>query len=223
MNSKEIKIGEERFSGANIKNCLGGVNLDLQEFKINSDIFLNLSNVFGGISIKVPYGVNYSSYFKYRMSPTPAHYPEVISVRFAPINSFPHSPGTYCFKYRMSPTSPPVPSRLLWCPPLNSDIFLNLSNVFGGISIKVPYGVNVKCDSKCKFGGISCTVPEYEGEGVHTIYIEAKITFGGLAVNAALIGRDLAPSDVPANSTHMIYTPLLQRRMPVLGILPRET
>ena len=101
MNSKEIKIGEERFSGANIKNCLGGVNLDLQEFKINSDIFLNLSNV------------------------------------------------------------------------------------FGGISIKVPSGVNVKCDSKCKFGGISCTVPEYEGEGVHTIYIEAKITFGGLAVNAA--------------------------------------
>ena len=101
MNSKEIKIGEERFSGANIKNCLGGVNLDLQEFKINSDIFLNLSNV------------------------------------------------------------------------------------FGGISIKVPYGVNVKCDSKCKFGGISCNVPEYEGEGVHTIYIEAKITFGGLAVNAA--------------------------------------
>ena len=101
MKSKEIKIGEERFSGANIKNCLGGVNLDLQEFKINSDIFLNLSNV------------------------------------------------------------------------------------FGGISIKVPYGVNVKCDSKCKFGGISCTVPEYEGEGVHTIYIEAKITFGGLAVNAA--------------------------------------
>ena len=101
MNSKEIKIGEERFSGANIKNCLGGVNLDLQEFKINSDIFLNLSNV------------------------------------------------------------------------------------FGGISIKVPYGVNVKCDSKCKFGGISCTVPEYEGEGVHTIYIEAIITFGGLAVNAA--------------------------------------
>ena len=101
MNSKEIKIGEERFSGANIKNCLGGVNLDLQEFKINSDIFLNLSNV------------------------------------------------------------------------------------FGGISIKVPYGVNVKCDSKCKFGGISCTVPEYEGEGVHTIYIEAKITFVGLAVNAA--------------------------------------
>ena len=53
MNSKEIKIGEERFSGANIKNCLGGVNLDLQEFKINSDIFLNLSNVFGGISIKI--------------------------------------------------------------------------------------------------------------------------------------------------------------------------
>lgn len=66
-----------------------------------------------------------------------------------------------------------------------SDVFLNLSNVFGGISIKVPYGVNVKCDSKCMFGGVSCTVPEYEGDEVHTIYIEAKITFGGLAVNAA--------------------------------------
>ncbi|MDE7324960.1 MAG: cell wall-active antibiotics response protein [Lachnospiraceae bacterium] len=101
MNSREIKIGDERFSGANIKNCLGGVNLDLQELK------------------------------------------------------------------------------------MNSDVFLNLSNIFGGISIKVPYGVNVKCDSKCRFGGVSCTVPEYEGEEVHTIYIEAKITFGGLAVNAA--------------------------------------
>ncbi|MDE6873325.1 MAG: cell wall-active antibiotics response protein [Lachnospiraceae bacterium] len=101
MNSKEIRIGDERFSGANIKNCLGGVNLDLQELK------------------------------------------------------------------------------------MYSDVFLNLSNVFGGISIKVPYGVNVKCDSKCMFGGVSCTVPEYEGDEVHTIYIEAKITFGGLAVNAA--------------------------------------
>ncbi len=101
MNSKEIKIGEERFSGANIKNCLGGVNLDLQELK------------------------------------------------------------------------------------MNSDIFLNISNIIGGISIKVPYGVNVKCDSKCHFGGVSCTVPEYEGEEVHTVYIEAKVTFGGLAVNAA--------------------------------------
>ena len=28
-------------------------------------------------------------------------------------------------------------------------------------------------------------MPEYEGEEVHTIYIEAKVTFGGLAVNAA--------------------------------------
>ncbi len=101
MNSKEIRIGDERFSGANIKNCLGGVNLDLQELK------------------------------------------------------------------------------------MYSDVFLNLSNVFGGISVKVPYGVNVKCDSKCMFGGVSCTVPEYEGDEVHTIYIEAKITFGGLAVNAA--------------------------------------
>lgn len=101
MNSKEIKVGEERFSGANIKNCLGGVNLDLQELK------------------------------------------------------------------------------------MNSDVFLNISNIIGGFSIKVPYGVNVKCDSKCHFGGVSCTVPEYEGDEVHTIYIEAKITFGGLAVNAA--------------------------------------
>lgn len=101
MDSKEICIGDERFSGANIKNCLGGVNLDLQELK------------------------------------------------------------------------------------MNTDVFLNLSNVIGGISIKVPYGVNVKCDSKCVFGGVSCTVPEYEGDEVHTIYIEAKITFGGLAVNAA--------------------------------------
>jgi|GEM_PF-1785303 len=101
MNSKEIKIGDERFSGANIKNCLGGVNLDLQELK------------------------------------------------------------------------------------MNSDVFLHLTNVFGGISIKVPYGVNVKCDCKCLFGGVSNMVPEYEGEDVHTIYIEAKITFGGLAVTAA--------------------------------------
>lgn len=101
MNSKEIKIGEERFSGANIKNCFGGVNLDLQELQ------------------------------------------------------------------------------------MNSDVFLNIKNVVGGISIKVPYGVNVKLDSKCRFGGVSCTVPEYEGEEVYTVYIEAKVTCGGLAVNAA--------------------------------------
>lgn len=100
MDSREIKIGKEKFSGANIKNCMSGLSLDLREMEIDSDIFLNISNA------------------------------------------------------------------------------------IGGIAIKVPYGVNVKCDSKCIFGGVACTVPEYEGEDVHTVYIEARVTLGGLSVQA---------------------------------------
>lgn len=100
MDGREIKIGKEKFSGANIKVCMSGFSLDLREMEIDADLFLNISNV------------------------------------------------------------------------------------LGGVSIKVPYGVNVKCDSRCVMGGSVCQVPEYEGEEVHTIYIEAKVTLGGLRVQA---------------------------------------
>lgn len=101
MGGREIKIEKEKFSGANVKSCMSGLSLNLQEIQ------------------------------------------------------------------------------------MDSDVFLKISNTLGGIEIKVPYGVNVKCDSKCILGGVACAVPEYEGEDVHTVYIEAKITLGGMFVQAA--------------------------------------
>ena len=65
---------------------------------------------------------------------------------------------------------------------IDSDVFLDVRNVFGGVDIKVPKGMNVHCDEKEIFGGIVTSVPEYEGEEVHTIYIKANTVLGGICI-----------------------------------------
>lgn len=67
---------------------------------------------------------------------------------------------------------------------IDSDVFLNVRNVFGGVDIKVPKGMNVHCDEKEILGGVVISVPEYEGEEVHTIYIRANTILGGICIRA---------------------------------------
>ena len=68
---------------------------------------------------------------------------------------------------------------------IDTDVVLNISNVLGGVDICVPEGVNVSCKDSIVLGGVANSVPEYEGEQVHTIYLESRTVLGGINIRAA--------------------------------------
>ena len=75
---------------------------------------------------------------------------------------------------------------------IEEDVFIHIQSVCGGIDIKVPNGVNVRCDAKYMlFGGFSNLVPDYEGEGVHTVFVEANLTCSGLCIRAEQKNDDI--------------------------------
>ena len=65
---------------------------------------------------------------------------------------------------------------------INSDVSVEVKNVLGVVDIKVPKGMNVHCDKKEILGSVVTSVPEYEGEEVHTIYIKANTILGGICI-----------------------------------------
>lgn len=83
---------------------------------------------------------------------------------------------------------------------LDTDIRINIKNVFAGIHIKVPAGVNVRCDGKYLFSSVIDAVPDYEGKDVHTIYIEAKLLFSGLSIHAEQRNDDIIKDYFEINS-----------------------
>lgn len=58
FSGQEIKLGENEFKGLNLNAIFGGVDVSLENCKIDGDYVINTSAIFGGIDIKVPKGVN---------------------------------------------------------------------------------------------------------------------------------------------------------------------
>ena len=54
FSSQKVNVSDEKFEGATISCVFGGVSLDLRDAKINSDVVINASSVFGGIDVLVP-------------------------------------------------------------------------------------------------------------------------------------------------------------------------
>ena len=65
---------------------------------------------------------------------------------------------------------------------IDSDVVINASSTFGGITIYVPEDVKVKIKSTSIFGGVSDKKKHNEQTDSHTIYINAKCLFGGVDI-----------------------------------------
>lgn len=52
---------DDAFEGANVDAIFGSVRLDLTDAKITKDVLVNVTSVFGGITLTVPDGVNVES------------------------------------------------------------------------------------------------------------------------------------------------------------------
>ena len=62
---------------------------------------------------------------------------------------------------------------------IEKDCVIDATAVFGGISIKVPHGVNVKVESTSIFGGTDNKAKRDHIDGIPTIYIKTVSIFGG--------------------------------------------
>lgn len=58
FSKQEVKSKEEKFEGANIIAVFGGVECDLRNAVIESDVVINATSVFGGADIYLPENVN---------------------------------------------------------------------------------------------------------------------------------------------------------------------
>ena len=67
---------------------------------------------------------------------------------------------------------------------ITEDIFITCKCVMSGISIRVPYGVNVELSGKCMFGSMDSSVPEALEKTGPMVYVDANIILSGLAVQA---------------------------------------
>lgn len=65
---------------------------------------------------------------------------------------------------------------------INSDVVINATSVFGGITIYVPEGVNVKISSTSIFGGVSDERKNKTKDSEHTIYVNTTSMFGGIEI-----------------------------------------
>ena len=54
FSGQEINLSDEKFDGANLTSVFGGIDLDLRNAKINSDIVIDTKCIFGGVDILVP-------------------------------------------------------------------------------------------------------------------------------------------------------------------------
>lgn len=65
---------------------------------------------------------------------------------------------------------------------INSDVVINATSIFGGITIYVPEGVNVKISSTSIFGGVSDERKNKTKDSEHTIYVNTTSMFGGIEI-----------------------------------------
>ena len=65
---------------------------------------------------------------------------------------------------------------------INDDVVINANSIFGGITIYVPEGVNVKIGSTSIFGGVSDERKNKTNDAKYTIYINATSMFGGVEI-----------------------------------------
>lgn len=65
---------------------------------------------------------------------------------------------------------------------INSDVVINTSSIFGGITIYVPENIKVKIKSSSIFGGVSDERKYAEKDDSHVIYINATCLFGGVEI-----------------------------------------
>lgn len=65
---------------------------------------------------------------------------------------------------------------------IKNDVVINATSIFGGITIYVPVGVNVKITSTSIFGGVSDERKNKAKDNKHTIYIDTTSMFGGIEI-----------------------------------------
>ncbi len=65
---------------------------------------------------------------------------------------------------------------------IKEDAIINVSAIFGGITIRVPNDVNVKISSTPIFGGVSDERKKKTKDSKITIYIKATCMFGGVEI-----------------------------------------
>ena len=65
---------------------------------------------------------------------------------------------------------------------IKNDVVINATSIFGGITIYVPVGVNVKITSTSIFGGVSDERKNKTNNNEHTIYIDTTSMFGGIEI-----------------------------------------
>ena len=65
---------------------------------------------------------------------------------------------------------------------IKNDVVINATSIFGGITIYVPEGVNVKITSTSIFGGVSDERKNITKDNKHTIYIDTTSMFGGIEI-----------------------------------------
>lgn len=58
FSGQKLNFRKEEFRGKNLNAIFGGIEIDLRDAKIASDVVINASAIFGGIDIFVPEGVN---------------------------------------------------------------------------------------------------------------------------------------------------------------------
>ena len=65
---------------------------------------------------------------------------------------------------------------------IKDDVVINATSIFGGITIYVPVGVNVKISSTSIFGGVSDERKNKTKDSEHTIYVNTTSMFGGVEI-----------------------------------------
>ncbi|MDD6224634.1 MAG: LiaF-related protein [bacterium] len=65
---------------------------------------------------------------------------------------------------------------------MQNDVVINISSIFGGITLYVPNDVNVKIASSSVFGGVSDHRKKKNKEADVTIYVNATCLFGGVEI-----------------------------------------
>lgn len=55
---QNIKLGEEKFTEADLSAIFGGINFDMTKVKINKEAIVNATSIFGGIELLVPENIN---------------------------------------------------------------------------------------------------------------------------------------------------------------------
>lgn len=65
---------------------------------------------------------------------------------------------------------------------IKDDVVINATSIFGGITIYVPVGVNVKISSTSIFGGVSDERKNKTKDSEHTIHVNTTSMFGGVEI-----------------------------------------